>query len=458
MSDISARARLAWDEALRAIPDQAAWVAGQIEAGRQVPALNLKDRLIIRVARPRLLDPDACAADQAVVSAVTQSLDAAVRRVLEDPELARASLGAWADDERLMELFGLPSGYSPRIAFGRYDGVRGADGLRILEFNGGLPGGIVPTMSTSALLASWPPFSALERDFVVTVPDLRAAMVDALIGVWHSFGGSGDPRICFVVPAEFHDYVAPSLGALLDYITGRGLGASIADPGQLVRRDGAVHDPQGRVDVAVRVFFTSMISDLGDRLDTVVDAVRAGELCMVTSFRSGLMGHKSLFAVVTDPAFDLDLPDAIRSVARAHLPWTRIVGSGTTTGPDGEPIDLAKYAIDHREHLVLKPAEGTGGAGVMLGWEQDAQAWQAALDKATEGVWILQQRVPLTSEEFPVLEDGFPLRTFQDDHNPLVFNDEIGGYFVRVSEAGGITNMTTGDGTVVPTFIVRPRT
>jgi hypothetical protein len=432
-------------------------VSTQLEAGRANPALNLKGRLFLRVARPRLLDPEACAADQAVVSAVTRALDAAVREVLDEPDLAQACLGPWADDQRLMDLFRLPSGYPQTIAFGRYDGVRGPDGLRILEFNGGLPGGIVPTTSTGALLASWPPFTALQQEFDVTVPDLPGAMVDAIVEVWHAFGGSGDPRLCFVVPAEFADYVAAPLAALLGFLRARGLEYSVCDPGELVRRDGAVHDSQGRVDVAIRVFFTSMVGDLGDRLDGLVEAVRAGELCMITSFRAGLMGHKSLFAVVTDPGIDLDLPDDVRALARAHLPWTRILGTVETTGPDGEPIDLTAYAAANRERLVLKPAEGTGGAGVMLGWEQEPQTWQDALDGATDGVWIIQERVPLTSEDFPVIEDGFPTRTFQDDHNPLVFNDTIGGYFVRVSETGGITNMTTGDGTVVPTFFVEPR-
>lgn len=446
----------AWDQALAAIPDQAAWIEEQLSRVRDNPALSKDGKGLQRAARPRFMDDAVLDADQAVVTAVTAALDAAASTILADPELSRRCLGPWAQDARLLDLFSLPAGYPQHVVFGRFDGVRGPDGMRILEFNGGLPGGLTITEASAAVMSTWPAFAEVSASVNLHAPRLFEAIATTISGVWHAFGGSGTPRVAFVVPREFQDYVAAQMRVLLASLRSHGLEVSTCDPDELVRRDGKVHGPDGVVDVAIRVFFTSMLPALGGRLDTMVEAVRAGELCMVTSFRAGLLGHKSLFAVITDPGINLGLPEEIRELVRAHVPWSRIMTDASASAPDGSIVDLREYALAEAAHLVLKPAEGTGGAGVLLGWEQDAEAWRAAIDSALSSpdVWIIQERIPLTFEELPVLEDGFPLRHFQADHNPLVFNDRIGGYFVRLSETGGITNVTSGDGTVIPTYFV----
>ena len=452
-------AKQTWAGALAGIPDQRQWIAEQLQVARQTPGLSMDGRELLRVAQPRFMDPGAWAADQAVVAAVTSALDAAAEWVLQPSSSRHHYLGPWADDERILDLFSLPTGYTQRVAFGRFDGVRTHDGLRILEFNGGLPGGTASAAASALLMSTWPSFAAVDEVLDIEVPDVRGALVDALTAVWHSFGGTGVPRSAFVVPREFQPHVAGQMQVMLATMQSRGIDATTCDPGELVRKGGRVYGPDGIIDVAVRVFFTSMLPALGSRIDTMVEAVRAGELCMVTSFRAGLLGHKSLFAVITDPDIDLAMPADSLDLARAHLPWTRIATDGPTMAPGGESIDLRRYALDHADKLVLKPADGTGGAGVMLGWEHDAAAWREALEGAwaSPETWILQERLPLAIEEFPLLDEGFPVRHFQTDHNPLVFNDQIGGYFVRLSETGGITNMSTGDGTVAPVYAIATR-
>jgi hypothetical protein len=105
---------------------------------------------------------------------------------------------------------------------------------------------------------------------------------------------------------------------------------------------------------------------------------------------------------------------------------------------------------------VLKPVAGSGGAGVTLGWECSPQEWTAALAAArgTAGSWVVQERLDLVHEEFPALAAGFPQSDYVVDHNPVVLNGRIAGYFVRPAGAGGLTNLTSGGGAMVPTFVV----
>ncbi|MEI2622432.1 MAG: hypothetical protein V9G09_17070 [Candidatus Nanopelagicales bacterium] len=209
------------------------------------------------------------------------------------------------------------------------------------------------------------------------------------------------------------------------------------------------------VDVLVRAFFTPMLAYLAERLDGIKAALRAGSLCMITSLQSGLFGLKSLFAMVTDPAVALGLSDEQLRLAREHLPWTRLVADGRSTDDQGEAVDLLGYLAARREQLVIKPTDGYGGAGVELGWLHTDDSWAKVIANAAAGGHVAQQRVPIVTEHFSLLREGFPLQGFTADHNPLLCSGKLSGYYVRLApEGGGLTNVTGGGATVAPTFIL----
>src|SRR5213075_425459 len=57
----------------------------------------------------------------------------------------------------------------------------------------------------------------------------------------------------------------------------------------------------------------------------LLDAYRAGAICMVNSFRSKLIHKKALFAVLTDERYENLFTTQEREAIRAHVPWTRHV-------------------------------------------------------------------------------------------------------------------------------------
>jgi uncharacterized circularly permuted ATP-grasp superfamily protein len=160
--------------------------------------------------------------------------------------------------------------------------------------------------------------------------------------------------------------------------------------------------------------------------------------------------------VLTDARFDRLLDGEERAIVRAHVPWTRRVREGASTR-DGRPVDLLPYARTNKDDLVLKPSDEYGGAGVHLGWEMTSGAWGTALDAALtdrEQAWILQERIGVLREPFPVcLEDGVVERDMLVDLAPYLFRGKLSGYLTRLS-ATGLANVTSG-GEQVPSFIVR---
>ena len=67
--------------------------------------------------------------------------------------------------------------------------------------------------------------------------------------------------------------------------------------------------------------------------------------------------------------------------------------------------DLAEYAREHREDLVLKATLLHGGDGFVGGWLVSPQEWDECVAAAMDGPYVLQERVRPVPEPFPA-EDG----------------------------------------------------
>jgi uncharacterized circularly permuted ATP-grasp superfamily protein len=124
----------------------------------------------------------------------------------------------------------------------------------------------------------------------------------------------------------------------------------------------------------------------------------------------------------------------------------------------GRKIDLIRFILDHREELVLKPNDDYGGAGIVLGWEVDAGAWERAVAKALAEPYVAQERVVLPFEPFPNVVDGrVELRDRMLDTAPFIaYGDYADGCLTRLSTAA-LLNVTAGGGSTVPTFVVEKR-
>jgi len=443
-----------WRQLQAEVADSGAWTARVLEQEMRT-GLQYQGKAAMLVAEPQLLTEAELADDQSVASAVVATLVAAGRQLLADPALQNRYTPGWLDGVPDADLFSVPAGYPDPIVFGRLDGVRTPDGLRVLEFNGGLPGGILPADASAALMASTDIAQQFGERHPFRITTAGDAVLDAMVKTWHDFGGSGLPYTVVAMPSELKEIATPAITYLTGLAQARGIEIDVADPGDLVFTGGRLQNGGRPVDVMVRAFFTPMLSYLGDRLDGIKAALRAESLCMITSLQSGLFGLKSLFAMATDPALDLDVPAEQLAIAQAHLPWTRIVAGGTSTDPGGSTIDLLSHIAANRDHLVIKPTEGYGGAGVELGWTHSEQSWTAVIERAAAGGHVVQERVPIITEEYTVLEEGFPIHRFNGDHNPLLCGGKVAGYYVRLApETSGITNVTGGGASVAPTFIL----
>jgi len=186
----------------------------------------------------------------------------------------------------------------------------------------------------------------------------------------------------------------------------------------------------------------------------LLNAYRAGAICMVNSFRSKLIHKKALFAVLTDQRRANLFTEDERTAIRAHVPWTRLVRA-ENSDYQGRKIDLIDFVNANRERLVLKPNDDYGGHGITIGWSADEIGWTEALRNAlVNGDYLVQERVPTAREIFPALKDDGTIEFAEQlvDLDPLLFNGKVRSAFTRLSFTE-LANVTSGGG-MVPTYII----
>jgi uncharacterized circularly permuted ATP-grasp superfamily protein len=239
-----------------------------------------------------------------------------------------------------------------------------------------------------------------------------------------------------------------------DYFESEGHPAAICSPDELEFSGGRLRCGEFEIDIVYKRLLVNEYLPIMSEHPALLEAYRAGAICMVNSFRSKLIHKKALFAVLTDERFAHLFDDAEREAIRAHVPWTRKVREGKST-KGRIKIDLLAFIRNNRERLVLKPNDDYGGHGIYIGWNTESGEWDEAIAAAlADGDYLVQERVSTARETFPALaEDGSIVFAEQlVDLDPLLFNGRVGSAFTRLSFTE-LANVSSGGG-MVPTFII----
>ena len=436
-----------WNELLWSYAEPDA-VIETIAGSQRAGDLVLEDRPLCTVARPRFITRGEMAQEHRAVCLLASAVRKVRDAVLDDQKLHAAYLGG------LDEWIGTVLALEPRVpearSILRFDSFTTREGIRFVELNGDIPMGSVCNDGLVPIFRRLGLFGAFEERYDVRPILVQIGMTQTFVHAWQSWGGAGTPRICVTA-------FPGGLQALFAVLNVRemeklGLDAVVAFPGDLEFRDGKLRAKGRAVDLVYRIMHTDDCLARAAEIAPLLKAVKARAVCMVNPFRSELLSHKYLFALLTDGSHDFRFTTEEAAAIRAHVPWGRILRQGRTTDPGGSPVDLLEYVAERRENLVLKPAHAAGGEGVHLGWTCDPSRWAEAVREALAGGYVVQERVEITREQYPLLEKGFPLREFFEDTDPFHFPGGYSAVMSRIS-AAEITNLAQG-GSIVPTFVI----
>jgi hypothetical protein len=338
----------------------------------------------------------------------------------------------------------------PDVLLSRLDAFVTPEGPRFIEVNSDAPAGFGYGDRMAELIAELPVFRAFADRFSVSYAASGAGLVEAVVGLWRRRGGNGLPVVAIV---DFGDVKTRADQEILrESFAAKGVACLVDDPRHVELRGGQLFSHGRAVDVVYRRGILPELLAAGDAAAHFLRAYEERAALFVNSFRCQLSEDKAFLALLGDEAFGALLrPDEQAHVTRC-VPWTRKVEERRTLHA-GETIDLVPWVVHNRERLVLKPAHDYGGRSVCIGDETEPDAWEAAVNAAVGGAWVVQQRVAIPESAFPVIEAGqlaFP--SLKVNTNPFYVAGAEVGAVTRCSRSS-VINVSAGGGSV-PTFVV----
>jgi carboxylate-amine ligase len=273
------------------------------------------------------------------------------------------------------------------------DVVRGADGrLLVLEDNLRVPSGLAFALQARRLTQSVMP-ELVVPDTASELDGVPEALRQALQAVAPP-GLSGEPQLALLS-------AGPKDSAWWEHrLLAREMGVPLLLPEHLAFVDGAVFDVSEarprRLDVIYRRLDEEHLEHAkgadGKRLGPPLHgAVQSGTITMANGLGNGVADDKSVYALV---------PHFIEYYL-GEKPLIDSVPTYLCADPDS-----AAEVLDRLAELVLKPVDGYGGVGVLIGPDATRQELATARQElqAAPGRWVAQDVVALSTT--PVLSEG----------------------------------------------------
>jgi len=437
--DLLANQELA--EASRVLLDQGLEHAKLIFGGRRLSPY-LRPHFVSETDFARI-----CQICETVWSAIQKVKDAAVA----DPKVVD-NLGL-TEIER--DLVAIDPGYVAVSPTSRLDSFLTQSAYSFVELNGESPAGIAYADAAYDIFSSLPVMKQFAADYNLRPLYGRRLMLDVLLSSYEEYLGrkpERPPRIAIVDLADVP--TVKEFELFREFFEQSGYPSVICTPQELEFSDNRLRVSGQEIDIVYKRLLVNEYLPIMREYPALLDAYRAGAICMVNSFRSKLIHKKALFAVLTDPRYGPLFSAAELEAIRAHVPWTRLVRDEQSEY-FGSDINLLEFIRGKSERLVLKPNDDYGGHGITIGWNTDQSGWDEAIKSAlANGDYLVQERVPTARETFPALTDDGRVEFAEQlvDLDPLLFNGRVGSAFTRLSFTE-LANVSSGGG-MVPTYVI----
>lgn len=353
------------------------------------------------------------------------------------------------------ELISIDPGYRAVSPTARLDSFLTETAYSFVELNGESPAGIAYVDAAYDIFSRLPVMEKFTETYDIRPLYGSRRMLDVLLDSYEEFLGRKPDTVPKIAIVDLKGMPTQKEFELFkEFFEREGYPSLICSPDELEFENNRLRVGDFQIDIVYKRLLVNEYLPIMRECPALLDAYRAGAICMVNSFRSKLIHKKALFAVLTDQRrsalFNREEQEAIRK----HVPWTRLVRQ-QQSDYCGKEIDLLEYIRSNRNKLVLKPNDDYGGHGITIGWNAAEIGWEEALRSAlANGDYLAQERVPTARETFPALRDDGTIDFAEQlvDLDPLLFNGKVHSAFTRLSYTE-LANVSSGGG-MVPTFII----
>jgi hypothetical protein len=345
--------------------------------------------------------------------------------------------------EREIKLALVEPKHSASTVTSRLDAFVHGHEVKFVEYNAENPSSVSDQTGLNEILLEVGAMRDISRRYQLRQFSPEKHLLNALLKTFRDWGGVGPPNIAILdwtgLPTA-HEFVL-----LEEFFSGQGIPALICAPEQLNYENGRLRCGSFPIDLVYKRVIINELLAACDDSHPLIRAYLAGDICLVNSFRCKLVHKKASFELLTDETNARWFTAREREVIRRTVPWTRRLIPRKTRYRAHE-VDLIEHVRKHRAQFVLKPNDDYGGRGIAFGDRLTPSEWDAALSEALTGDYVVQEKVELRTEVFPIFgESRWALQPMYVDTNPFLFDGRVEGAMVRLSDSP-VVNVTSGGG------------
>ncbi len=394
--------------------------------------------------------------DWSMITTTCKTIFGALQKVKDAAVVNDAILDELGVTEIERDLVKIDPGYSHVSPTSRLDSFLTEDSYSYVELNGESPAGIAFADSATEIFKTLPVMQRFAERYEVRGLEGRLKMLEVLLACYAEFcGGTPDHKPVIAI-VDLKDLpTIKEFELFRDYFESKGYTSVICAPEDLEFDGEKLRFGDVAIDIVYKRLLVNEYLPIMNTQSALLDAYRAGAICMVNSFRGKLVHKKAIFAVLTNERYRHLFSAEELSAITKHVPWTRMFREEQTEN-HGATIDLVEWTRSNSHKLVLKPNDDYGGHGIYIGWNSSESEWDNAITLALKNDdYLIQERVKTAKESFPMITDdagNWEMVEQLVDLDPLLFLGKVGSAFTRLSSTE-LANVSSGGG-MVPTFII----
>ena len=397
-------------------------------------------------------------ADWRRVSGICETVWSALQKVKDAAIADEAILDELGITEIEKQLVAIDPKYKQVSPNARLDSFLTENAYSFVELNGESPAGVAYADSATEIFKSLPVMQKFLEKYDAHGFEGRPQMLDVLLRCYTEFNGGLPETKPTIAIVDLKDLPTQKEFELFkDYFESQGYTALICSPDELEFDGKHLLYKEVVIDIVYKRLLVNEYLPIIESAPALLEACRAGAVCLVNNFRSKIIHKKAVFAVLTNERYAHLFNEAELAAIEAHVPWTRKFRDEATENHH-EQINLVEWTRTNRGKLVLKPNDDYGGHGIYIGWASTVEEWEKAINTALEnGDYLVQERVQTSKELFPMLDAAGNWQMVEQlvDLDPLLYNGLVGSAFTRLSSSE-LANVSSGGG-MVPTFIIREK-
>src|SRR5215204_4600419 len=222
------------------------------------------------------------------------------------------------------ELVKIDPGYSHVSPTSRLDSFLTGDAYSFVELNGESPAGIAFADSATEIFESMPVMKKFAERYSVRGFDGRPKMLKVLLDCYTEFLGRKPEENPIIAIVDLKDLPTQKEFELFrEYFESQGYTSVICSPADLEFDGERLYFGSVAIDIVYKRLLVNEYLPIMEEHPALLDAYRAGAICMVNSFRGKLVHKKAIFAVLTNEKFEHLFDEAELAAINDHVPWTR---------------------------------------------------------------------------------------------------------------------------------------